>query len=88
MRIERLTPPVTNIQRPLFVLILFPDSNVESSNMASLGIGFGYSYVRHRENVKCSRGPKSQYRSDTTLTEVDALLQNVLQEWCKTHVFP
>jgi hypothetical protein len=29
--------PVTNIQRPLFVLILLLDSNVESSNMASLG---------------------------------------------------
>src|ERR1700677_5173591 len=37
IRIPRLMPPVTNIHRPLFVLILLLDSNVESSNMASLG---------------------------------------------------
>jgi hypothetical protein len=38
-----LMMPVNIIQRPLLVLILPPDSNVESSNMASLESSVGYS---------------------------------------------
>jgi hypothetical protein len=44
-RIEPLMMPVNIIQRPLLVLILPPDSNVESSNMASLESSVGYSYL-------------------------------------------
>jgi len=32
-------------QRPLLLLIRFPDANVESSNMASLESGVGYFYL-------------------------------------------
>src|SRR5215472_10611686 len=42
IRIAPLIVPVSSIQRPLLLLILFPDSNVESSNMASLESGVGY----------------------------------------------
>ncbi len=48
--------PVTSIQRPLLLFIPFMVSKV--SNMASLRIGFGYSYFRHRGKLKCSRGQK------------------------------
>jgi hypothetical protein len=44
-RIEPLTMPVTIIQRPLLLLILFADENVESSNMASLESGIRYLYL-------------------------------------------
>ena len=76
--------PVTSIQRPLLVLILFPDSNVESSNIASLGIGFGYFYFRHRGRGNCSRSKKSSQRSETTLSELRGQLQRMLQNWCNS----
>jgi hypothetical protein len=44
-RIEPLMMPVTSIHRPLLLLILLLDSNVESSNMASLESGVGYFYL-------------------------------------------
>ena len=47
-RTAPLRAMVNHIQRPLLALILCADSNVESSNIASLGIGFRYSYFRHR----------------------------------------
>jgi len=76
--------PVTSIQRPLLVLILFADSNVESSNIASLGIGFGYFYFRHRGRGNCSRSKKSSQRSETTLSELRGQLQRMLQNWCNS----
>jgi hypothetical protein len=43
--IEPLVMNVTIIQYLLLLLILPPDSNVESSNMASLESGVGYFYL-------------------------------------------
>src|ERR1035437_2310753 len=60
-RIEPLVIKVTIIQYLLLLLILPADSNVESSNMASLESGVCLLLFRHRGNLKCSR-----HRNDTT----------------------
>src|SRR5271157_441221 len=59
--------PVNTIQRPLLVLILPPDSNVESSNMASLEIGCWLPLIRHRENFKCSPASKRDHKCALSL---------------------
>src|ERR1035437_6251922 len=68
-RIEPLTMPVTIIQRPLLVLILFPDSNVESSNMASLESGVGYSYLDTARTANVPVHKNRPHRSVFTLSE-------------------
>src|SRR5271157_4053123 len=56
-RIEPLVMNVTIIQYLLLLALpIFPeDSNVESSNMASLESGCWLLLIRHRGNLKCSR---------------------------------
>src|ERR1035437_7909504 len=68
-RIEPLTMPVNIIQRPLLVLILFPDSNVESSNMASLESGVGYSYLDTARTANVPVHKNRPHRSVSTLSE-------------------
>src|SRR3974377_1582816 len=58
--------PVTTIQRPLLLLIFPPDSNVESSNMASLDQGIGLPLFRHRGGFKCSRVPNRSGKACST----------------------
>jgi hypothetical protein len=56
-RTEALIMAVTTIHRPLLLLILPPDSNVASSNMASLESGVDYSYLDTGERLNV---PKQQ----------------------------
>src|SRR6516165_3872967 len=60
-RMEPLMIPVTIIQRSLFVaFLIFPDeSNVESSNMASLESGVLLLSLRHRGSIYCSQSIKT-----------------------------
>ncbi len=77
---------VRTIHRPLLVLILLPDSNVESSNMASLGIGFRYCYFRHRGSRNCSRFQNSPPAKSRRKTDQNWRLAN--KPRCKTGNFP
>src|ERR1700753_4361026 len=53
--IARQNGSVTSIQNFALLLILPPDSNVESSNIASLESGCWFPLFRHRGNLECSR---------------------------------
>src|SRR5580704_3385725 len=71
---------VNIIQRPLLLWILPPDSNVESSNMASLESGCGLPLFRHRRIPKCSRALKRLQKACFTYIRTAHYMQRLPQK--------
>ena len=73
---------VAIIQYLLLLLILPPDSNVESSNMASLESGLGYLYLDTAGIVMVPRHPNVTMGMCSTYIRTTQHLQNLLQKQC------
>src|SRR3569833_3263648 len=54
-----------------------PDSNVESSNKASLESGYRLPLFRHRGNSKCSRDPQRSQKACSTYIRTTLHLQRL-----------
>jgi hypothetical protein len=83
--------PVNIIQVFAFVLILPPDSNVESSNMASLDSIVWFLLSKTPRKPYLFPGANPVYESELTLSELTRLVQSIVQggdtklvqNWCK-----
>src|SRR5271163_2856083 len=86
-RMEPLVMNVTIIQYLLLLaLVILPaDSNVESSNMASLESEIGYLSFRHRESGECSRRRNGFTEVNSTYIRTVQHLQSLLHGLCNSN---
>jgi hypothetical protein len=71
---------VSIIQRPLLLLIFPPDSNVESSNIASLESGYRYLYLDTAETSNVPAAPNAPEKACSTYIRTTLHLQRLLQK--------
>jgi hypothetical protein len=74
---EPLVMNVTIIQYLLLLLILFPDSNVESSNMASLESGVCYLFLDTAGTANVPGYQNAPQKACSTYIRTTAHMQNV-----------